>query len=405
MKKWVLFTVFLILAGLLCFSQETWNQNEYEFVKWRMPDDWEEMGNIYLPGKGYYNGVLSEEGDFIEQGSMFAVLVDERLSSALIPEMKSDQGTTLQEEYSDIVNGLKRNVYEGEITMGNTTMGFFMWHFPLENRTDEREAALLGVSSEQDSDGYMKTLREIFSTVIIEPSAQKAEKKIIPVKPELNLDYAVFNPGEPIEVEFQDAPAQTEQDWIGLYKLGTGDEAYLSWQYLNGREEGRLDFKAPDDPGYYTFRLFENNSYNRLAESEIVTVLDVVTEDTNKEEEMIYISSFDFCTGVEDNMPFGIKNRFSAEDSRIYFWLMLDSYKYAHTAVWEWYSPDGEVFDTVVVDLPSAESRGGEILEDMTLWSGLPVSAIENEEKGIWLVKFFIDDRLVLARQFIFLDE
>ena len=104
-------------------------------------------------------------------------------------------------------------------------------------------------------------------------------------------------------------------------------------------------------------------------------------------------------------MPFGTRNSFSVKDSRIYFWLMLDSYQYAHTAVWEWCTPDGEVFDTVVVELPSAESRGGEIMEDMTLWSWLPVTAIENEEKGIWLVKFFIDDRLVLARQFIFLEE
>lgn len=80
---------------------------------------------------------------------------------------------------------------------------------------------------------------------------------------------SVYTCGE-ITVAYAGAPGY-DDDWIAMYRSGSPDTSYITRQYLNGNENGTLILDAPD-PGSYDFRMFENNTYNRLATSNSVTV-------------------------------------------------------------------------------------------------------------------------------------
>jgi hypothetical protein len=69
-------------------------------------------------------------------------------------------------------------------------------------------------------------------------------------------------------------------DWVGLYREGSGDTAYIGWCYLNGAKSAPTTamvnasapcFTAPA-PGRYEVRLFSNNSLTKVAASNTITV-------------------------------------------------------------------------------------------------------------------------------------
>lgn len=70
---------------------------------------------------------------------------------------------------------------------------------------------------------------------------------------------------EMVAINYSGAPGY-ENDWIGMYKSGSSDNSYMTKQYLNGNEKGTVTLEAPD-PGSYNFRLFENDSFTKLATS------------------------------------------------------------------------------------------------------------------------------------------
>src|SRR5688572_20038652 len=56
-------------------------------------------------------------------------------------------------------------------------------------------------------------------------------------------------------------------DWLGLYRVGTSDTAYLDYAYARSAS---LSFGMPSTPGVYEFRFFANNGYTKLATSPTV---------------------------------------------------------------------------------------------------------------------------------------
>ena len=79
-------------------------------------------------------------------------------------------------------------------------------------------------------------------------------------------------PGQSIAVTFSGAPGN-KTDWIGIYpESAPSDRSWLSWQYTNGSRSGSMTFKAPDQPGKYNFRLFENDGYKLLGTGNTIVV-------------------------------------------------------------------------------------------------------------------------------------
>lgn len=85
--------------------------------------------------------------------------------------------------------------------------------------------------------------------------------------PRVWLPTRVVAPGSTFAVAFAGTPGNAT-DWIGLHRLDADDRQHLSWRYTDGVASGSLSFTAPSEPGTYQARLFAQNGYTRLAESE-----------------------------------------------------------------------------------------------------------------------------------------
>jgi thermitase len=90
----------------------------------------------------------------------------------------------------------------------------------------------------------------------------------------LNASPVTANPGQTLSVTWTAPSGRPANDWIGLYRVGDPETSFISWQYTGGAPSGNKTFTAPGQAGQYDFRYFTNNSYNRVATSNTVTVSD-----------------------------------------------------------------------------------------------------------------------------------
>jgi len=214
---------------------------------------------------------------------------------------------------------------------------------------------------------------------------------------EVNVDGAFA--GEQITVSYTGAPGNAT-DWIGLYEMGDTQGYIIDWQYTEGTPEGTLDFYAPEEPGNYVFRFFPNDTFDIIAESNPIAVLDVETTNPEFAGEKVMVREAIFCETVDADYPVNEKIDFSFEEDTCYLWLNLGPFKGPHEGKWEWYYPDGQLFDTVYLDIPSAYERGLISFDSLSLWSWIPLKEQEDQQSGIWKVYFYIDEELVFAQQF-----
>ncbi len=85
----------------------------------------------------------------------------------------------------------------------------------------------------------------------------------------LKTTQSQYNLGEPITVMFAvDSTTNLEKTaWIGLLQASNphgsateNDKFDLAYEYLEGRREGSMTFKAPDEPGDYDMRLHDSET-------------------------------------------------------------------------------------------------------------------------------------------------
>ncbi|HRH81290.1 MAG TPA: hypothetical protein PLW81_09615 [Thiobacillaceae bacterium] len=91
----------------------------------------------------------------------------------------------------------------------------------------------------------------------------------------LATDKAAYPVGETITLRWGGIGQPAAQDWIGLYAEGAANEKYGEWHYLKAQAGGTLQFKAPQQPGAYEFRLFLNwpaGGYKDVARSPRIRV-------------------------------------------------------------------------------------------------------------------------------------
>jgi hypothetical protein len=72
-------------------------------------------------------------------------------------------------------------------------------------------------------------------------------------------------------VSYSGAPG-LEDDWIGLFRESDPDSGPLSRKYLEGSDNGSIEFYLPEAGGKYNFRMFEGDSFERLAETRALEV-------------------------------------------------------------------------------------------------------------------------------------
>lgn len=69
-----------------------------------------------------------------------------------------------------------------------------------------------------------------------------------------------------VSVQFSGAPGYNN-DWIGLFKVGSAERAYTSYQYLQAKTSGTLIFECPNDGSQYEFRMWANEWTKLLGKS------------------------------------------------------------------------------------------------------------------------------------------
>jgi hypothetical protein len=97
--------------------------------------------------------------------------------------------------------------------------------------------------------------------------------------PTLTVGSTTATPGGSVSVTATGGPG-LPRDWVGVYASTGLDSALLDWKYLNGTRtapttgmaSATVTFAMPLAPGTYNFRLFTNNTYQKLATSPTVTV-------------------------------------------------------------------------------------------------------------------------------------
>jgi len=98
---------------------------------------------------------------------------------------------------------------------------------------------------------------------------------------ELRLEKSTFRPEEIIRVHFKASPTYQSDAWIGLIPSqvphGTSRDADahdLAYEYLEGKLEGTVEFRAPEEPGSYDIRMFDDSESDA---HETATVSFIVT--------------------------------------------------------------------------------------------------------------------------------
>jgi hypothetical protein len=114
MKKNIL-TVFIIsLIFTMVFTQTDWEKKIYGNISWQQPETWEKFDEPTMPGIAYFHGTLID-GNQLEDGAIFAIVSDSAFAENTLKEMKKDTDTTIRVQKVDIVNGIKREFYEGTL--------------------------------------------------------------------------------------------------------------------------------------------------------------------------------------------------------------------------------------------------------------------------------------------------
>jgi hypothetical protein len=75
-----------------------------------------------------------------------------------------------------------------------------------------------------------------------------------------------------LTVNWTAASSRSVTDWIGLYKVGDPNTNFIEWKYTAGTATGSMTFTAPSFSGQYEFRYFSNNSFVKLATSNVIIV-------------------------------------------------------------------------------------------------------------------------------------
>ena len=87
---------------------------------------------------------------------------------------------------------------------------------------------------------------------------------------------------------------------------------------------------------------------------------------------------------------------FSRTDSKIYSWLSLGNVG-AGAVKWMWYSPDGNLYYTGSVDIPTPS---GAYWPSYNLWYYIPVADIPGDQLGNWHVDVSLNGQELLTERF-----
>jgi hypothetical protein len=114
-------------------------------------------------------------------------------------------------------------------------------------------------------DGQRVTLTGGFSYLSLPPPATD-------VTASLTVTPTTVPAGGQLRVSWTTQAGRSFLDWIGLFRVGDSNIAYLDYQYTDGAASGTQTWTAPSQAGLYEFRYLLDDGYEAVARSEAITV-------------------------------------------------------------------------------------------------------------------------------------
>jgi hypothetical protein len=123
-----------------------------------------------------------------------------------------------------------------------------------------------------ENDGYNRLATSMPITVSTPPPDPPPEPPPEPTPPSLAVSATTVDGGDAVTVSLNDGPGNNF-DWLALAGVGDPESTYLEFQYVAaGDTTATWTVTMPATPGDYEIRLFENDTYTRLATSATITV-------------------------------------------------------------------------------------------------------------------------------------
>ncbi|MGH9141917.1 MAG: hypothetical protein ACRD2I_12360, partial [Vicinamibacterales bacterium] len=95
------------------------------------------------------------------------------------------------------------------------------------------------------------------------------------VGPVVRIIPTSISAGGMLTATWEGIAAPTSSDWVALVLMNGSDNTYVAWSYTNGASVGNVNLPVPagTQPGSYELRLFKQNTFERLAVSNVVTIV------------------------------------------------------------------------------------------------------------------------------------
>lgn len=84
---------------------------------------------------------------------------------------------------------------------------------------------------------------------------------------ELSLDKRAYKPVEDMKVTVRTENTLAEKSWVGIFPVNGSSQRnknYTTYQYTNGKKHNVFSFKAPEQPGSYELRFFDDSYGNEI---------------------------------------------------------------------------------------------------------------------------------------------
>jgi len=137
----------------------------------------------------------------------------------------------------------------------------------------------------------------------------------------------------------------------------------------------------------------------------IVILLLAVSSTSIQNVQAVGVSDYRMCRDIDTAtyQPLGITQVFMTTDVAAILWVNLTLISEATTAKWEWYRPDGSLYQTLTASVPAPEP--GTYWAWYLVYGLIRIEHYEPAEKtGMWSVKFHVDSTLVVTTTFEIVD-
>lgn len=129
-------------------------------------------------------------------------------------------------------------------------------------------------------DGGQATLTGGFSYIALPQSGTA-------VTASLSVTPTTVPAGGQLRVGWSRPDGRSFFDWIGLFRIGDSNLAYLDYQYTDGGTSGTQTWVAPSQPGQYEFRYLPDDGYVDVARSAPVTVEGTATSSSSSPQPLV----------------------------------------------------------------------------------------------------------------------